>query len=56
MKRNQQEDLVQTMAKKYNESLADISIVKLQDTFRDKKIIFEFSVEAILKDKQQKEN
>ena len=56
VKRNQQRDLVQAMAKKCNESLADISIVKLQDTFQSKKIVFEFSVEAILEDKQQKEN
>ena len=56
VKRNQQRDLVQAMAKKYNESLADISIVKVQDTFRDKKIVFEFSVEAILEVKQQEEN
>ena len=56
VKRNQQRDLVQAMAKKCNESLADISIVKLQDTFQSKKIVFEFSVEAILKDKQQEEN
>ena len=56
VKRNQQRDLVQAMAKKCNESLADISVVKVQDTFRDKKIVFEFSVEAILEDKQQKEN
>ena len=56
VKRNQQRDLVQAMAKKCNESLAEISIVKLQDTFQDKKIVFEFSVEAILEDKQQKEN
>ena len=55
VKRNQQRDLVQAMAKKYNESLADISIVKLQDTYADKKIVFEFSVEAILEDKQQEE-
>ena len=55
VKRNQQRDLVYAMAKKCNESLAEISIVKLQDTFRDKKIVFEFSVEAILKDKQQGE-
>ena len=56
VKRNQQRDLVQAMAKKYNESLAYISIVKVQDTFRDKKIVFEFSVEAILEVKQQEEN
>ena len=56
VKRNQQRDLVQAMAKKCNESLAEISIVKLQDTFQGKKIIFEFSVEAILEDKQQEEN
>ena len=56
VKRNQQRDLVQVMAKKYNESLADISVVKVQDTFGDKKIVFEFSVEAILEDKQQEEN
>ena len=56
VKRNQQRDLVQAMAKKCNESLADISIVKLQDTFQSKKIVFEFSVEAILEDKQQEEN
>lgn len=56
VKRNQQRDLVQAMAKKYNESLADISIVKLQDTFQHKKIVFEFPVEAILEDKQQEEN
>ena len=56
VKRNQQRDLVQVMAKKYNESLADISVVKIQDTFRDKKIVFEFSVEAILEVKQQEEN
>ena len=53
VKRNQQRDLVQVMAKKYNESLADISIVKLQDSFQYKKIVFEFPVEAILEDKQQ---
>ena len=56
VKRNQQRDLVQAMAKKCNESLAEISIVKLQDTFQSKKIVFEFSVEAILEDKQQEEN
>ena len=56
VKRNQQRDLVQAMAKKYNESLADISVVKVQDTFRDKKIVFEFSVEAVLEVKQQEEN
>ena len=56
VKRNQQRDLVQVMAKKCNESLAEISIVKLQDTFQSKKIVFEFSVEAILEDKQQEEN
>ena len=55
VKRNQQRDLIQAMAKKYNESLADISIVKLQDSFQSKKIVFEFSVEAILEDKQQEE-
>ena len=55
VKRNQQRDLVQAMAKKCNESLAEISIVKLQDTFQSKKIVFEFSVEAILEDKQQEE-
>ena len=55
VKRNQQRDLVEAMAKKCNESLADISIVKLQDTFQSKKIVFEFSVEAILEDKQQEE-
>ena len=56
VKRNQQRDLVQAMAKKCNESLAEISIVKLQDSFQSKKIVFEFSVEAILEDKQQEEN
>ena len=56
VKRNQQRDLVQAMAKKCNESLADISVVKLQDTFQHKKIVFEFSVEAILEVKQQEEN
>ena len=56
VKRNQQRDLVQAMAKKCNESLFDISTVRLQDTFQGKKIIFEFSVEAILEDKQQEEN
>ena len=55
VKRNQQRDLVQAMAKKCNESLAEISIIKLQDSFQSKKIVFEFSVEAILKDKQQEE-
>ena len=55
VKRNQQRDLVQAMAKKCNESLAEISIVKLKDTFQSKKILFEFSVEAILEDKQQEE-
>ena len=55
VKRNQQRDLVHAMAKKCNESLFEISIVKLQDTFQSKKIVFEFSVEAILEDKQQKE-
>ena len=56
VKRNQQRDLVHAMAKKCNESLFDISTVRLQDTFQGKKIIFEFSVEAILEDKQQEEN
>ena len=56
MKRIQQRDLVQAMAKKCNESLADISIVKVQDTYITKKIVFEFSVEAIIEDKQQEEN
>ena len=56
VKRNQQRDLVNSMAKKCNESLFDISIVKLQDTFQSKKIVFEFFIEAILKDKQQEEN
>ena len=56
VKRNQQRDLVQAMAKKCNESLAYISVVKLQDTYTTKKIVFEFSVEAILEDKQQEEN
>ena len=56
VKRKQQRDLVHAMAKKCNESLFDISIVKLQDSFQSKKIVFEFSVEAILEDKQQKEN
>ena len=56
VKRNQQRDLVQAMAKKCNESLAYISVVKLQDTYTAKKIVFEFSVEAILEDKQQEEN
>ena len=55
VKRNQQRDLVQTMAKKCNESLAYISVVKLQDTYTTKKIVFEFSVEAILEDKQQED-
>ena len=55
VKRNQQRDLVQAIAKKYNESLAEISIVKLQDSFQSKKIVFEFSVEAILEDKQQED-
>ena len=55
-KRKQQRDLVQAMAKKCNESLAEISTVKLQETYADKKIVFEFSVEAILEDKQQEEN
>ena len=54
-KRKQQSDLVQAMAKKCNESLADMSVVKLQDTFQSKKIVFEFSAEAILEDKQQEE-
>ena len=56
VKRNQQRDIVQAMAKKCNESLAEISIVKIQDTFQHKKIVFEFSVEAILEDKQQEGN
>ena len=43
------------MAKKCNEPLANISVVKLQDTYTTKKIVFEFSVEAILKDKQQED-
>ena len=55
VKRNQQRDLVHAMAKKCNESLFDISTVKLQDSFQSKKIVFEFSVEAILEDKQQEE-
>ena len=55
VKRNQQRDLVQAMAKKCNEPLFDISTVRLQDSFQSKKIVFEFSVEAILEDKQQKE-
>ena len=52
VKRNQQRDLVHAMAKKCNESLFDISTVRLQDSSQGKKIIFEFSVEAILEDKQ----
>ena len=56
VKRNQQRDLVHAMAKKCNESLFDISTVRLQDTYTTKKIVFEFSVEAILEDKQQEEN
>ena len=56
VKRLQQRDLVQAIAKKCNESLADISVIKLQDTFQTKKIVFEFSVEAILEVKQQEEN
>lgn len=56
VKRHQQRDLVQAMARKCNESLVDISTVKLQDTYTDKKIVFEFSVEAILEDKKQEEN
>ena len=55
VKRNQQRDLVHAMAKKCNESLFDISTVRLQDSFQGKKIVFEFSVEAILEDKQQEE-
>ena len=55
VKRNQQRDLVNAMAKKCNESLFDISTVRLQDTFQSKKIVFEFSVEAILEDKQQED-
>ena len=55
VKRNQQRDLVQAMAKKCNESLFDISTVRLQDSFQSKKIVFEFSVEAILEDKQQED-
>ena len=55
LKRNQQRDLVHAMAKKCNESSFDISTVRLQDTFQGKKIVFEFSVEAILEDKQQEE-
>ena len=55
VKRNQQRDLVHAMAKKCNESLFDISTVRLQDSFQSKKIVFEFSVEAILEDKQQEE-
>lgn len=56
LKRNEQRDLVQAMAKKHNESLAEISVVKIQDSFLGKKIVFEFSVEAILEDKPQEEN
>ena len=55
VKRNQQRDLVKAMAKKCNESLSDISTVRLQDSFQSKKIVFEFSVEAILEDKQQED-
>lgn len=56
LKRREQRDLVEAMAKKLNNSLAEISVVKLQDSFNNKKIVFEFSVEAILEDKPQEEN
>lgn len=55
LKRREQRDLVEAMAKKLNESLAGISVVKVQDSFNKKKITFEFSVEAILEDKPQEE-
>lgn len=51
LKRKEQRDLVQAIAKKYNEPLAEISNVKIQDSYLGKKIVFEFSVEAILEDK-----
>ena len=54
VKKNQQRDLVNSMAKKCNESLFEISTVKLQNSTY-KKIVFEFSVEAILEDKHQEE-
>lgn len=56
LKRRGQRDLVQAMAKKCNESLAEISVVKIQDSFLGKKLVFEFSVEAVLEDKLQEEN
>lgn len=56
VKRNEQNNLVLAMAKKYNEALADISVVKIQDSYLGKRIVFEFSVEAILEDKPQEEN
>jgi hypothetical protein len=55
VKRKEQRDLVQAMAKKHNESLSEISVVKIQDSFLGKKLVFEFSVEAILEDKPQEE-
>ena len=51
-----QRDLVQAIAKKYNAPLAEISNLKIQDSYLGKTIVFEFSVEAILEDKQQEEN
>ena len=55
LKRQEQRDLVQAIAKKYNAPLAEISNVKIQDSFIVKTIVFEFSVEAVLEDKQQEE-
>ena len=54
-KRNKQRQLVDTIAKSKNEALAEISTLELNDSFMNKKIIFKFSVEAILEDKQQEE-
>jgi hypothetical protein len=54
-KRHKQRQLVEAIAKSKNETLAEISTLELNGTFMKKKIIFKFSVEAILEDKPQEE-
>ena len=55
-KRHKQEQLVKAIAKSKNEALAEISALELNGSFMNKKIIFKFSVEAVLEDKPQEEN
>ena len=56
LEKKRQRDLVQSMAKKHNAPLAEISNIKIQDSFIVKTLVFEFSVEAVLEDKQQEGN